>query len=117
MGIVDSEEEMDQGIKNAAGIVSGEIAGGLNGNDDQPQDCGDPGLQDLVSVRAQAGRGRSKSPPCRKKRDKDGAPRVVSLDGIVGSLARDHDIVYVALAQSGAADADETRLLQQLGDG
>ena len=33
------------------------------------------------------------------------------FDGIVGSLARDHYIVNVALAQTGATDADEARLL------
>ena len=35
------------------------------------------------------------------------------FDGIVRGFARDHNVVYVALAQAGAADADESCLLQQ----
>ena len=40
-----------------------------------------------------------------------------SLRRIVWRLARDHDIVDMALAQSGDADADEARLLQQFRNG
>src|SRR5215471_7775093 len=35
---------------------------------------------------------------------------------IVGSFARDHDVVHVALAQAGAANADELRLFLQFPD-
>src|SRR3981081_945015 len=38
------------------------------------------------------------------------------LDRIVGSLASDHDVVHVTLAQARSADAHEARLLQQFGD-
>src|SRR5205807_4770144 len=38
------------------------------------------------------------------------------LDGIVGGFARDHDVVHMALAKTGAADAYEARLLQQFGN-
>src|SRR6202021_4085231 len=38
------------------------------------------------------------------------------LDGIVRGLAGDHDVVHMAFAQPGAADADEARLLQELGN-
>src|SRR5271165_5591496 len=42
--------------------------------------------------------------------------RRLLLDTIVGRLARDQHIMDVALAQSGAADAHETRVLLQLGN-
>src|SRR5712691_3139567 len=39
------------------------------------------------------------------------------LDGVVGSLLGDHYVVGMALAQAGAGDADEARLLLHLLDG
>src|SRR5271169_6333737 len=53
------------------------------------------------------------------KNAKDGAlsfavTRPLLFDGIVWGLAGDHDVVHVAFAQAGAADADEARFLQQL---
>ena len=38
------------------------------------------------------------------------------LDGIVGSLTGNHDIVHVAFSQASAADAYETGLLQKFGN-
>src|SRR5215469_132282 len=38
------------------------------------------------------------------------------LDTIVGSFPGDHDIVYMALAQASAANADKARVLLQLAD-
>src|SRR5258708_30410766 len=38
------------------------------------------------------------------------------LDRIVGSLASDHDVVHVTLAQARSTDAHEACLLQQFGD-
>src|SRR6266567_5187903 len=69
-----------------------------------------------------------KSPPFAKN-TKDGAPsfflppgflapgrRPFLLDGIVGGLASDHDVVDVAFAEAGATDAYEARFLQELGN-
>jgi hypothetical protein len=44
---------MQHGKKKAAGVVGGEISGRLNANHDQPQNCGDPGFEDLVAIGAQ----------------------------------------------------------------
>ena len=38
------------------------------------------------------------------------------FDRIIRRLAGDHDVVHVALAQAGSADAHEARLLLQLGN-
>ena len=54
-GMAEAEEEMQYRIKDAARGVGGEIAGRFNGNHDQPENGGDPGLQDMVAVGAQAG--------------------------------------------------------------
>jgi len=92
---VHAEEKMQQWIKNSAGVMGREQSTGLNGNDNEPQNRGDPRLQYMMRVAVQA---RS------------------LLDAIVGGLAGDHDVVHVTLAQSGAADAYEARFLQQFGD-
>ena len=55
---------------------------------------------------------------------KDGAPTFVFttsrtptlFDGIVRGLAGDHDVVDVALAEAGAADAHEPCFLQEFGN-
>ena len=118
MRAIDREQEMQKRIENAAGVVGGEIRRGFDRDDDQPEYGCDPSLENFASVRVQAGRRKSKSPPCRKRRDKEGAPdffwqRLGALfDGIVGGLAGDHDIVHMALAETSAADADKTRFLQ-----
>src|SRR5690348_15907199 len=39
------------------------------------------------------------------------------FNGIVRGFAGNHDVVYMALAQAGAADAYETRLLEEFGNG
>ena len=41
---VHTKEEMQQGIEDAASIVGREQGAGFNGNDDQPEDRGDPGF-------------------------------------------------------------------------
>src|SRR5258708_33815984 len=128
-GVGDAEEKMEYGIKNSAGVVRRKPRARLNADDDQPQDGGDPGLQNMVTVGAQA----SAAPevpwfPPFAKYTKSGAPSVflVSsvlrtpspslLDGIVRGLSGDHYVVHVAFAETGAADANEARLLQQLRD-
>jgi len=120
---IDSEQEMHKRIENPAGVVGGEVGSGFDSDDDQPENGCDPRLEDFASVRVQAGRRKSKFPPCRKRRDEGGAPDFFWLqphslfDGIVRSLAGDHDIVHMALPEACAADADETRFLQQFGNG
>lgn len=104
---VHPEEKMQYGIKDAAGVVSGEIRSRFNGNDDQPQHGGDPGLENMVTVGGQA----SAAPAIPE------FPTLLLLDRIIRSLAGDHDIVYVALAQAGAADAHEARFLQKFRNG
>lgn len=98
-GPIQTKEVMQQGIENPAGVIRREQSARFNGNHNQPQDRGNPCLQNIVPVGVQAVRG------------------PVLLNRIVGSLAGDHDIVHMALAQACAADADKSRLLQQLGDG
>jgi hypothetical protein len=126
--MVNAENKMQQGIEKAAGVVRREIGGRLNGNDDQPQNGGDPGLEHMVTIGAQAGR--QPIPPPFAENAKDGLPNVVLtprlqavsfplakpvlLDRIVRSLTGNHHIVHMALAESSAADAHEARLLQQL---
>jgi hypothetical protein len=102
-GQVQAEEEMQQWIENPASVAGGEQGGRFNGDDNEPEDCGDPRLQKIAPVGVQSGR----------------APAVVFglLDAVVGSLAGDHDVVDVTFAESGATDAHEARLLQEFCDG
>src|SRR5579863_172509 len=116
-GVIQAEQEMQNGIENAAGVVGGKVRAGLNGNDDQPQDGGDPGFENVVTVGGHADL-EPKVPrfPPFAKCAKGGAPSFVLvngtlLDGIVRGLAGDHYIVNVAFAEAGAADADEARFL------
>ncbi len=92
---VHAEEKMQHGIKDAAGIAGGKQRRRFNGDEDEPENGGDPGLQDVVAIGVQAGN---------------------LLDAIVGGLAGNHYIVDVALAESSAADADEARFLQKIGN-
>ena len=50
---VHAEKEMQDGIENPAGVVGGEISGGFDGDDDQPQNRGDPSLQNIVAIGVQ----------------------------------------------------------------
>ena len=93
---VQAEEKMQKRIENATRIVRRKQGAGFDRDHDEPQNRGGPRLQNAVPVGVQA---------------------LGLLDAIVGSLACDHDIVDVALSQSGAADTHEARFLQQLGYG
>src|SRR5215469_4229781 len=42
-GVVDAEQRVEQRVEKAAGVVRREIGGGLNRNNDQPQEQKDPG--------------------------------------------------------------------------
>jgi len=116
--VVHPKQEMQQRIKHAAGVVGRGEVRRFNGDDDQPQDCGDPGLQNPVAVGAQAGVESvvGKSPLLAKDARKGASgfekeARRFLFDGIVGSLASDHDVMDVAFAQAGPTDAHEARLL------
>lgn len=102
---VQSKEKMQKGIENPAGVMRGEQRAGFNGDDDQPQDRGDPGFQKFVAVVAQARSGSWTK------------IATVLFDAIVGRLTGNHHIVDVALAKSGAADANEACFLQKFSDG
>ena len=117
---IHAEKKMQQWIKNSAGVSGGKQCRRLNGDDNEPKNGGDPCLQQIMAVRVQTGEpsaGRA-GPDSRERLfpHKRNLDERALFDGIVGSLAGNHDIVNVALAQSGAADADEARFLQQLRD-
>src|ERR1700693_4019639 len=135
---------MQQRIENAAGVLGREHGAGFNGNKDQPEDRGNPGLQKIALVGVQAAEHRWREAARRTMRIETAAPKggvekesatpcleacpdtnleacpdtkLALFDAIVGGLAGDHYVVDVALAESGAADADEARFLQEFGDG
>lgn len=112
-GVIDAEQKMQQRIKEAAGLLRGEIRRRFDRDNDQPQDQRDPGFQCIVATGFQfvqrAPASRTKSLQEIRKREAEAE----LFNGIVRGFARNHDIVNVALAQSGAADANETRFLQQ----
>jgi hypothetical protein len=105
---VQAEEEMQQRIENATSIVRRKQGTGLDGDHDKPEDRSDPRLQEVVPIGVQAG---VPPPSCAQP-----SPQKL-LDAIVGSLAGDHDVVNVALAQPGAADPHKASFLQQFSNG
>lgn len=44
---------MQQGVENSARVVGGEQRAGFNGNDNEPENRGDPRLQKIVPVAVQ----------------------------------------------------------------
>jgi hypothetical protein len=87
---IKAEKKVQQRIQNPAGVMRREPRRRFNGNHDQPENRGDPRLNKIVPV---------------------GVQSRALLNGIVGSLAGDHHIVYVALAKPGVANADEASFL------
>jgi hypothetical protein len=87
---------MQKRIENATSIVRRKQGTGFDGDHDEPEDRGDPRLQKVLPFGFQA---------------------YLLLDAIIGSLAGNHDVMNVALAQSGATDAHEASFLQQFGNG
>jgi hypothetical protein len=53
MGLVYAEEEMKNRVQDVAGVLAGEVGRGFNGDDDQPEDSGDPRLEKVLPVGAQ----------------------------------------------------------------
>ena len=76
---IQTNQKMQKWIKIAAGIGSGTQVAGLDGDQDEPQDRSYPGLKDVLLRGTQL--------------------RLLAelLGGIVRRLARDHNIVHVAL--------------------
>jgi len=116
-GFVDPKQEMQKWIENAAGVLRREIRRRFDRDNDKPQDQGDPGFQGLVAI-GQAGQEWVFPPSAQNLKSLPRAERTVRASGpllnsIVGSFARDHDIVHMALAKAGAANTHEARLLQQ----
>lgn len=95
---IQSEKIVQQGIKNAAGVSGRGQVSGFDGDDDEPENRGDPRLEKIFLVGVQ-----------------ESGPAL--LDGIVGGLTGDHNVVHVTLAQAGAADANESSFLQEFSDG
>ena len=112
---------MQDWIQNSAGVIGGSQIGGFAGDQEEPEAGGDPGLQYLLLRGVHAGvptSGAWREPAPLKTKEPQAARRSTNgselelFDGIVWSFARNHDIVYVALAQAGAADPNEASLLQ-----
>ena len=53
--VVDPEQKMKKRIEKAAGVLRGQIGRRLDGDDDKPEDQGDPCLNEMVPVAVQAG--------------------------------------------------------------
>lgn len=99
-GVIHSKEKMEQRVENLAGVVGRQVGAGFDGDDDQPQDGGDPRLHNFFLAARQE---------CRDPRR--WLFERTLFDRIVWSFASDHDVVHVRLAQSGAADSYKARLL------
>jgi hypothetical protein len=129
LAIVNSKNKVQQRIENTACVVGGKQRRRFNGDDNQPQDREDPCFEGFVSggiqarVRPKGWRAARESPrPSSAKHSQKLTARrevarlppalAVLFDGIVRRLAGDHNVVYVAFAQAGAADADESCFLQ-----
>jgi hypothetical protein len=118
---IQAHQEMQNRIENSAGVVGGSEICRFASDQEEPEAGGNPGLQYLLLRGVHAGvpqeeSGRnpvaSKSVKSRRARGSTTGSELELFDGIVGGLARNHDIVDVAFAQAGAADADEASLLQ-----
>jgi len=68
-------------------------------------------LSGLASIRSGCGDAGNRSVAVAEPRDRNPHQGLVLFDSIVGSLASDHNVVDVRLAQPGAADPYEARLL------
>jgi len=128
---LDPKQKMQKRIEKVARILRREIRRRFDSDNDEPQDQSDPGFQNLLAVGPQATREKL-SPAFAHwdaqllaafagswifdRADRKSGPSKLLFNRIVGSFARDHDIVHMALAQPGAADAHEARFLQQLGN-
>src|SRR6266849_4611403 len=88
-----TEQARQQRIQYAAGTLGRKEIGGLKCYETDPDDRWPPGAQKVGTRRSQ-----SFSSLLRR---------------VIRGFARDHDVVHVAFAQTGGADAHEARLLLQ----
>ena len=104
---IQAHQEMQNGIKNSAGVVGGSQIGGFASDQEEPQAGGNPGLQYLLLRGVHAGApkkesGRnlvtSKSVKSRRAQAFTTGRELELFDGIVWRLAGNHDIVDMALA-------------------
>ena len=61
--VVNAEQEMKDRVHDPAGFMRREIRARFNGNDDQPQNRGNPGFQSLALMGVQVSERTSKSHP------------------------------------------------------
>ena len=54
-GLVDPKQKVQSRIEKVASILRGEIGRRFDRDNDEPEDQGDPGFQDLVAIGRQAG--------------------------------------------------------------
>ena len=94
--LVDPEQEVHDRIQKTTGVLRRKIGRRFYGDDDEPEDQCDPGFQDLVAVAGQ--RDRSVVSPLAAKVAARMGHAALLFNSVVGSLARDHDIVDMALA-------------------
>ena len=73
VGSVNAEEEMEKRVEDMAGVLSRQVRRGFNGDDDQPEDGGDPRFQEFALMRVQDGR--NSVSPCWANRAQPGEPR------------------------------------------
>jgi len=111
-GMSNAEKIVQQRVEKSAGVMRGEPSRRFNRDDDQPQNRGNPRFQDLVAVLGQSCVEAGWDAGVRRPRDDQQSGATTLFNGIIRGFARDHDVVNVTLAQAGAADAHETRLLQ-----
>src|SRR5579864_4891384 len=102
---VQPEQEMKKRVKQPASILSREHGRRLDGDDSEPHYRGEP-----CSPDARSG--------CSGSAQRASAPTVAAtaarlFERIIGSLARDDDVVHVALAETRPADSHKTRFLLQ----
>ena len=90
---IQSEKKMQNGIQKFAGIIRGKITGRFDPDNAQPNNGGDPRFPELSGRFLQW---------------------AVLFHGVVRGLAGDHDVVYMAFAQSCHTDANEACFLEQL---
>ena len=116
---VQAHQEVQDWIKNSAGVVGGSQIGGFASDQEQPEAGGDPGLQYLLLRRVhacvpqkEAGCDPVSLKSVKPQRARKKGNELELFDGIVWRLAGNHHIVDVTLTQPGAADPNEASLLQ-----
>ena len=116
---VQAHQEVQDWIKNSAGVVGGSEICRFASDQEEPEAGGDPGFQYLLlrGVHArvpqeESGRNPVASKSVKPQRARKKGSELELFDGIVWRFAGNHDIVYVTLPQAGAADPNEASLLQ-----